>query len=277
MRIKLILLSISMLLAISSDAAAQAPSATHETILVPIVVPAGEDVSGAYGSQWRGEVWMRVGTDVALGSDLQLGRRCPTCSYQPGSIQKLDLLTWQSAALLIVRRDVGNDLSFNARLFELSRRSQPQGVEVPIVRERDLLQEPVDLLGIPISHESRASIRIFDPFPFLQGSLFDVQVFGDSGLLATTTLKTEFDPALVGPPGGLGQLWTPAFAILPDLRAAFPQIAGQNVVHVRVVPHERNFPPYPTMYWTMASVTDNETQHVLLVTPQCCSPALEWP
>lgn len=258
-----------LLFTLNEVALAQAPHPQFETILVPIVIPPNQVVPGAYGSEWTGEVWMRNGSDRTVGQ-FQSEHGCASCSYAPGAIDQVQLVTWQSAAHMFVRREDVDRVSFNARLFELSRRSQPQGVEVPIIRERDLLVEPVHLLGLPISDVSRASVRIFDPFPTLPGSFFEVQVLAeDGGQIGSTVLQTRADPELVGLPGPLGHAWTPAFAMIPDLRLAFPQLVGHDRVHVRVARFADETPSQ--LYWTMASVTDNETQHVLLVTPQCCS------
>ena len=268
------LIAATLMIMTAAVSIAQGPQPQFETILIPIVVPPGEEVPGAFGSRWTGEVWLRNGSEIIVGSP-QGSRGCTGCTYPPGSIEKVELVTWQSAAHLFIPRSAIDEVSINARLFETSLRSQPQGVEVPVVREADLFATPVNLLAIPLSDVSRAAVRIFDPFPNTGGSTFKVDVFGTGGtLLASTVLQTRHDPALVGQPGGFGHAWTPAFAIIPDVRMAFPQLNGEERVHVRVTPEQRD-PLLPQLrYWTMASVTDNETQHVLLVTPQCCG--LGW-
>jgi hypothetical protein len=261
-----------ILLFISAAAClAQGPSSQNETILIPIVVPPDQEVPGAFGSRWTGEVWLRNGSERMVGR-FQGENGCAECVYPPGTIAELELTTWQSAALVSIPRQDIDGLSLNARLFELSRRSQPQGVEVPIVRERDLLVAPVHLLGIPLAEGSRAAVRIFDPFPSRFRPSFRVEVVAEEGgaVLASAVLETAHDPGLAGLPGPFPRAWTPAFAMIPDLRLEFPQLLAEDRVHIRISP-EGPF-SVPPLYWTMASVTDNETQHVLLVTPQCCSP-----
>jgi hypothetical protein len=269
---KSLLVAAVLIVAAATISVAQGPLPEEEAVLIPIVVPPDEEVPGAFGSRWTGEVWLRNGSSRTVG--LQRNYGCTTCAYPPGAVASVPLQTWQSAALVYMPRSAVDDISINARLFELSRRSQPQGVEVPVVREGDFLATAVHLLAIPLSEDSRVSVRVFDPFPRAEGSFFDIEVLAvDGGALATTTLWTRHEH--LGQPGGTGfGLPSPGFAIIPDLRLAFPTLDSEERVHVRITPHPRDSYP-PMRYWTMASVTDNETQHVLLITPQCCATAVD--
>jgi len=54
----------------------------------------------------------------------------------------------------------------------------------------------------------------------------------------------------------------PSFAIIPDLEQAFPQIAQLDSVRIEIEPAA------PFRFWAFASITNNATQHVTLVTPE---------
>jgi len=268
-----------ILFAMTMPALGQAPDPDKEVILIPIVV-GDVELSGGYGSRWSGEVWLRNGTEETLRGGFQLWSEvgCTACTYPPLEVRRVpSIKTWQSAALLRFQRTMIEELTITARMFESSRRSQPQGVEIPVVREKDFFQGPANLLAIPLSAHSRAAVRIFEIFPMITRQRFDIEIYGETGLLVRRTVEPRFDPATLTYGSGIADLPAPAFAIIPDLRTEFSELEGVDLVHVRIVPHERDFPPFRAIYWAMASVTDNETQHVLLVTPRCCSPALEWP
>ncbi|HVT03047.1 MAG TPA: hypothetical protein VHL58_06675, partial [Thermoanaerobaculia bacterium] len=135
----------------------------------------------------------------------------------------------------------------------------PTGVDLPIVREDQFFTKASTFLGIPVGATVRSALRVYDP-RLQKGSTVRVDVLAEDGrVLATRRLF----------PGNntIAQAQDPTFqqvagydAIL-DLRRSFPELDEVARYHLRVTPET------PGMeYWAFVSVTDNESQHVLLIT-----------
>lgn len=73
-----------------------------------------------------------------------------------------------------------DDLVFSLRAADTSRRSLSAGVDIPVVRERDLVTGSAHLLNVAGGPDVRVRLRIYDPFLTGDG-LFYVRVF-DAGL-----------------------------------------------------------------------------------------------
>ena len=52
----------------------------------------------------------------------------------------------------------------------------------------------------------------------------------------------------------------PAFAMINDLAAAFPALAGTNRVRIEIIAGDRA--------WAFSTITNNQAQHVTVITPQ---------
>jgi hypothetical protein len=231
--------------------------------LIPIVVT--EDVSpGAYGSRWSTEVWINNRSGITLDR-IQRALSDPDCVLpdQPcapnavaGETRRPILYArpfnpdW--GALLFFANDVAPRVSLSARVLELSRGSQPHGVEIPVIWEDEYLTGTSMLLAIPQSEDSRVALRVYDP-RLQSNSAIRVEFLTTEGTTITTTT--------LAPRSSVG-LPIPGFAGINDLAAAFPLLQGYDRFDVRLTPLTSG-----TEYWAFATVTHRETQHVLLVTP----------
>lgn len=241
-----------------------------ETILLPVAFHPGTTVAGAYGTQWQGETWVSNTSDTQeVALEYFVSCAAPPCwpTYPPrfvGVIEEPPAANADRGFLLTPTSDRAPLLHFSNRMFEVSRHAQPQGFELPVVREDQFLSSPTELVGIPASSAARVAIRVYDPrLDFSKrksGVTVRLDVRGaDDVLLGSTTLTTTYTDVV----GSFSEYQRPGFAAIYDLASAIPAVNTAEHIHVTVTP----LTPDAT-FWVMASVTDNDTQQVLIVTPQ---------
>ena len=227
-------------------------------VLIPISVP--NPVSGAYGTLWRSELWIHNGLDRDMplycwgnaGSLLLCDGINAGVTEQPST--GVLSLSKSGALLLYLGLKEGEDPSqfnFSCRLFELSRHTQPAGVHVPVLRDGEFHKQPSWFIGISGSAASRIALRVYDPDAYKRDGAVRVDMIDSHGaMIGGTILRLQY-----------GGVWQPGYAAIYDLSAAFPQLANVERYDVRVTPLT------PGMeYWAMVSVTDIESQQVLLIT-----------
>jgi hypothetical protein len=230
--------------------------------LIPVVVEIGE-VAGAYGSRWTTEVWIHNGTANTLRA-IQRNLADPDCPFpeQPcppnavaGETRRAILYSHQAdwGTVLLFTKDDAPHITLSARLLELSRRAQPNGINLPVVWEDQYLRKPVQLLSVPTADTSRVALRVYDP-RLQRGSTVIVDFLALNGDIIASTTMSPGNNILSEP--------VPAFAGINDLVAAFPALRAYDRFDIRLTPAT------PGMeYWAFAAVTDRDTQHVLLITP----------
>lgn len=245
---------LSMFFAFVFSPSIQAQTSTDEKVLIPVWY--GTYMPGANGSVWvfnltirnDGSTFTRVGGWSSCAICVDQGKPHTTftldcCSGPPGL-----------GEFVYVQRP-GNELvSFNARIQDISRQSQTWGTEIPIVREGEWRQGHIALLDVPLSDEFRQALRVY---------AYDQEGLGVSARiydLETDTLLSSRHLTLSS------DVWNPADIApqsqLTDLRQAF-ELTTHDPVRIELEPED------PTaLFWAFVSVTNNETQHVTLVTPQ---------
>ncbi|HVR42597.1 MAG TPA: hypothetical protein VMS56_04055 [Thermoanaerobaculia bacterium] len=98
----------------------------------------------------------------------------------------------------------------------------------------------------------------------MKKTALNVEFFTPEGeLVASTVLRPGDDPLVPSGPDAPSSYRFPGFASVLDLRAAFPELNGLPLFHIRLTPAVEGIE-----YWPMVSVTDDVTQHVLLITAQ---------
>lgn len=240
-----------------------------ETILLPISFAPWHTVEGAFGTLWRMELWFHNGSDrdVLTFQPLTDGFCVPVpCSIlAPAGKRGIyfnDLNNeGGNGAFLHVSNGIRDRISFSARLLETSRMAQPTGVALPIVRESEFLAGPSDLLGIPSGPGIRSALRVYDPV-LQRGSAVIVDVIDEQGnVIATKVLYPGNHPAV--PVVREDRFYNrPGVDAIMDLAAEFPILATHDRFHLRLRPLQEG-----VRYWAFVSVTHNDTQHVLLITP----------
>ncbi|MEK6371454.1 MAG: IPT/TIG domain-containing protein [Acidobacteriota bacterium] len=233
--------------------------AAYEAILIPLIF-AGE---GAFGSQWTTDLWVYNGNafDVTQLDGPFVTRVCIVAPcLQP--IEALTTLKYNDALsapfphgrIMYLPRDGGAGLQFSLRVRDLTRQADALGTEVPVVRERDLRAGAFSLSDIPTDARYRVKLRIYS----LETARAPVEV----RFHRMTAPFTKAGETVVKLSAATRD--TPAYAEA-DLEQIFPKLAGQGPFRVEVRPHASSAKP---SYWAFISITNNQTQHVTVVTPQ---------
>lgn len=235
------------------------------SVLLPIAYSRGTTIPGAQGSQWQMELWLHNDSALAISALQPMGGCFPPCVDFPagyiGPVRAVHTKQGDSGAILVLSPEEAAKIHLSARLLETTRRAQPTGVELPVVREDDFLRTPTTLLAIPGGEGIRSTLRVYDPRG-QKGSALRVEFLDEMGeIVATHRLHPGNDPAIDETPSTYRIL--PGYDAMVDLTGIEPSLSALPRYHVRLVPET------PGMeYWGFVSVTDNETQHVLLITPQ---------
>jgi hypothetical protein len=259
--------SVLMLIMLASDAAAaDIDGDGYELILVPLAMN-GHVVSGAFGTQWTGMLGLYNPRPASVGV---AGPRCffPRCGiYEAGHIGVLDNGPTtdrpEVGLVLMVAANDAPSLTFSSRLWETTRRGQPRGIDLPIVREGEFFSGPVAFLSIPTDADVRVSLRLYNPWADVRSPVTGAERVMVEFLNPTGAVLTSTELALPIPGNPAERPDYPGFAAIHDLAAAFPVLTTVESVHVRVRPVREG-----AQYYAMVAVTDNETQTVAIVTAQ---------
>jgi hypothetical protein len=245
----------------------------YESLLVPIAFSEHQRLPGAYGTLWAGEIWVHNASPIDIRSLQETGICIPSpcpISFRSGFRGRWPSVesNGNNGAMLHVPRQAAGSVFVSARLLELSRNSQPTGVEVPVIKESDFFTGERWLLAVPVGEGTRAALRIYDPRA-LADTAVRVDFFSPGGdfftpagmLIESVVLRPGDDPRA----GYVGNFPTPVPSVAAKLNLAFdlPALAAYEYVHIKTTPLQEG-----RQYWVMATVTHNDTQHVLLVTSQ---------
>lgn len=232
-------------------------------VLVPFAFQPDETIAGAHGTVWIGELWAANDSSENIWAPLCQVGNCPGF-LNARSQEKIDFTDdfprrgelIDAGALLYVPSHVANRVSFSSRVLEVTRRAQPTGFAVPVVRETEYFETPVVLPGIPAGPSVRSSLRIYDPSG-QGGERFLIELFAGAG----RSTIASFEVTLAVGTFYAGIAVSPSFAAVHDLERLVTGDVPDEVFHVKVTPMSGS-----DAYWTFASVTDDETQHVLIIT-----------
>jgi hypothetical protein len=255
----------------------QQRGSTYDRILLPIAIRG--EVPGALGSRWTTRVAIvTTGTqDVdILGYQWAPDGCVFLCAEPPlttaGLTFQPSVDPGQSTQGAILRVDPSHaaDVSIALRIQDVSRQSETWGTEIPIVRERDLLQRPFQLLDIPLTAGFRGMLRLYD-VDARQSSTVRLRFYGFN-----PAIRTPFSP--LGPAPLLDSLLldrvitlqverrpgTPLFDLgyaqlsLGDIA----ELQGSERIRIEVTPITQGL-----RLWGFVSITNNATQHVTIVSP----------
>ncbi|HYH09682.1 MAG TPA: IPT/TIG domain-containing protein [Thermoanaerobaculia bacterium] len=241
--------------------------AGYEQVLLPVYLDG--TVPGANGTQWKTDLWIR--NNAFEGATLApwpcpAGQVCPpviplTFTLNPGlSLHNLPPFFQtpdaNTSRVLWVREP--SNVSFSLRFADVSRSSLNGGTDMPVIRENELLRENSQLFNVPLSTQFRVLLRVYD------------LAYPVSKFRLTFHAQTEADePA---------QHSVEITAITPQTgefrsEAAYAQFDVTDLLRMeRTWPEAVRIEVTPltpgSRYWAFASVTNNETQLVTLVTPQ---------
>lgn len=235
-------------------------SAFFERVLLPILTP---PVLGAHGSEFRTEFRAFHRNDNAL-MVYGLFSDCGEVPCFNGDDRGFYLApsseigggtnVWMSGtpgAFVWVPRAPENELSMHLRVYDVSREATNFGTEIPIVHEDEMRTEPLTLLGVPTDSRFRNTLRIYGTF----GWSVDVTVEGP-GYQATQQVDLS-EPQ---------SPFEPAYGVFTN----FPTNVGPvRVTVVAPPPDILIYPlPPPPPFWAFVTVTNNDTQHITVISPQ---------
>jgi hypothetical protein len=231
------------------DPAAPPDSSVFERILFPILV----NTAGAHGSQWVSEAAIanKAHWPIKAWNDV-LPLECVDCPlgqlFDPESYVAVTGDGYPRGVALLVPRAESDNLAFSLRVRDTSRAAEGFGTQVPVVREQDMFRGvELTLLDIPVDPGYRTKLRIY---AFDSGE-HDAQVTLDRG-----GATEDFFVPVRRTCSGVACNAIPWYAEL-DLPVgaagervnAYVSIGGQS-----------------TPAWAFASITNNETQQVTIVT-----------
>lgn len=261
-------LLIPVLLLIAGSSAAQ----TFEKVLIPVW--ANGEVPGAFGSRWVTElsVFSRQGRSSVVGLvPLPCNLTCVPTGLTPGQTIAGNLGNRRGPALLVALRDedLGESLSFQLRVRDLSRQSENWGTEIPVVRERNARLKVVELLDVPVEQEFRHNLRIYD---------FDAQAQAEVRVRLYAYTPQEWDPDPPGPVPTDRLVYenTARFkheiTLDPRLQVGYIELNFLSTL-ATFRPGERMrveiTPVTPALrFWGFLTITNNNTQQISTITPQ---------
>lgn len=244
---------------------------TYERLLLPIYLDG--TVSGANGSRWRTDFWLRNNSDGALTLapwPCPDGGACPavfplTHVVAPGeTIHNLppffSVPDANPSRLLFASRNAAARTSTNLRIFDESRGRVDAGAEIPVVREADLLTSSTQLHSVPLRGDFRLMLRVYEVAQ--TNARFRVRVFEEFAGTSSAQPISEFE--LTATTNQSGEFRSEAayaeHASLTDLLLS--PIPRPALLRIQVEPLTAG-----SRFWTFLSVTSNDTQRVTLITP----------
>lgn len=233
-----------------------------ERVLLPVFTP---PIRGALGSEFRTD-FRALMVSGSWSEIYGLRTPCvPVCVEEPdapyvlysddaeATPEDVDRTGTPGAFLYLPKYDA-ESVSMTLRAYDTSRSAENFGTEIPIVRGGDFAtgQEPITLIGIPSDPRFRNTLRIYS--------------LGDTGTTLAITIEGELglhiERVVALPPQP--DLFHPGYVELSN----FPSGVGMLHVTIEVVVPPISTPIPPPDRWAFVSVTNNETQHITLITPQ---------
>lgn len=262
---------------------AKVPDAAFFT---PALFPVVFGGDGAYGAKWQTEASLYNGSDSVLDTAPlpRLFNAVNFCVYDPSipcdeRLASHRAMTTVIAAassrpggyLMYVPRHAASQLSFGTRVRDLSRQSQDLGTEIPVVRESDLRAGRFSLVNVPTDARYRLTVRAYR-LDAPQASAIPPGS-GIPPMDPISSIRMRITPLFVVDPAAaplvdtdipLGFVSAGFFSsTINDLLAAYPQLRGAGPLRL-----EFDAATSRPSAWAMVSITNNETQHVTVVSPQ---------
>jgi hypothetical protein len=224
-----------------------------ERILFPVLFSA----PGVGGSQWVSEAvvsnprkWL-VWNYNSIFPFVCLGYPCGE-QLGPESIHRFNGQGYPNGAVLLVPREEAGDLAFSLRARDVSQDADGLGTQIPVVREAGMFRRTLTLLNVPLDPRYRVKLRVY--------------TFGAGSAPASHLAHVEIVPVTGGSRSATIQM-TPACQLsqcsfAPSYGVVdFPQGAAGELADLYVYLDSRY------LGWAFATVTNNRTQQVTIVTP----------
>jgi len=242
----------------------------YERVLLPIYFK--DTVPGAHGAQWQTDLWIHNGgaNDVAIAPMV-----CPTTTPCPPVFPNTYTLAaghslhnpaqffapdeTNLSQMLYIAKPNAKDVTMSLHFADVSRNTLNDGTDLPIIRENEFLTRSAQLFDVPLVDQNfRVMLRIYDVT--YSEALYSVQLYPSQEGSAVATYGMTLTAI------------TPRAAPFRD-EAAYVEFDLSSLLQLRRVwPESVRIEIKPltpgSRYWAFASVTNNETQLVTLITPQ---------
>ena len=228
--------------------------AAYQQYLIPIIA---NSVPGAFGSIWQTEFTASNLGAAALpiqAPRCPFGSLCPTGgTIDANSDQRMVLYPQQPGpnpgAFFYVASDQAAFFAAELRVRDLSQQSRSWGTEVPVVNASEF-RDALRLVDVPADPNFRVLLRVYAN---VGATAVQVRVQNADG---TVVLNESLPMIASAPPAGSAD--GPAYAQL-----AIPAGAAGDRFRIDVTSPTAGHP-----VWAFASITNNTTQELTLVTPQ---------
>lgn len=222
-----------------------------------VLIPVGffGEMPGAYGSRWV--VRLTAYNDFSLRNRIAMGEcrlaSCPREYAEPFSTFEFPFQLPASAGLgHFIDVTWPEHLTFHYRTRDLSRQSETAGTQLPILHERDGIDQKIHLMSIPVEERFRIMLRLYglDGEDQVEVTINDAQTGGELWSGPIPLLLSAYNPPR----------YVPAQAQVPDVASLLGGFRGEIRITVEASPGKR--------IWGFATITHNETQHVTVVEAQ---------
>ncbi len=269
------------ILALSAASALAQYDAPHR-VLVPVFID--RYLEGGYGSKWvtdltgynAGDMPAYVGGPGCVLPEGCGEQRPPHAAF---FLQSLGTGTDSNAGMFLYVYD-DSKVTFSLRIQDLSRQALTWGTALPVVRYPQSSTGEINLLDLPIDERFRVAIRVYD-MDYSTGQRVRLRIFDEGSQFFEGSTVPLVDTEFTLPPGPADEKLVPihpSASFIADIRTAFPVLQslqpietplGTHLPRVRVQldPIDGGF-----HYWAFASVTNNEAQHVTVITPGIVPP-----
>jgi IPT/TIG domain len=247
------------------------PEDAYEQVLLPVYLDG--IVDGAGGSRWATDFWMRNnGPNIVIFAPYPCpdGEACPaviplTTTLPPGRSYhglppNFGRGTTNPSRLFYLSNAGASQVSMGLRFADLSQGTLNGGTDLPVIRESEVLTNPAQLFNVPLNNNFRVLLRVYDVAH--TASMFRVSLYRQDVGEAQPALHS-FDLSVTTPQ--IGPFRTEAAYAQFDVTSllALDHVQWPETVRIEITPLSPG-----SRFWAFASVTNNTTNLVTLVTPQ---------
>jgi len=223
----------------------------------PVLFPVMLSGPGAFGSSWLTEATLRNENDVPLTTAapnvFEIHGCEPLCDPRVAAhATAFNAGNQPTGFEMFVARSLAQKVHYGLLVRDLSRQAEALGTEIPVVRENDFYDRQFTLLNVPSDPRFRVSLRLFR----LDG--------GTSLRIRVRQLRAENAP-LVDTDVALSTTANGSYTLgfIGDLLTTYPQLVNKGALRIEI---DGVGPQRAT--WGFASITNNNTQHVTVISPQ---------
>jgi hypothetical protein len=236
------------------DRSAPPDLSVFERVLFPVLF----NSKGAHGSDWVSEAAIANPSRWFIENFNRIDA-LPCIDYgcsqllSPASFLPFGGSGYPQGIALLVPRAEASRLAFSLRVRDVARQAEGYGTEVPVVREEDMFTNAVlTLLDVPLDPRYRTKVRVYS-FDELASGAFISMRKPETGAVINS-VYTPARPRTCNEPSCAATPWYTEVDLPPgdtDERVNLYIGAGE----------------VDSLAWAFASVTNNDTQQVTIVTP----------